>query len=146
MRYNLEKAIDKQKFKERCNRLFEEQAIVDLTKWTPKRTLPQNRYLHLLFTWFAIEYGESADYVKQYFYKQVANPDIFLTQFVNVKTGEVREDWKSTKDLSVDEMRVSIERFRDWASKEAEIYLPSADERDFLNEIEIQEKSQKLHR
>jgi hypothetical protein len=35
-------------------------------------------------------------------------------------------------------MTTAIERFRNWSSQEAGVYLPSPDEREFLREIEME--------
>ncbi len=71
-------------------------------------------------------------------FKQLVNPELFKTEHVNRKTGEVREAWKSTADLDTKQMTLAVDRFRNYASKEAGIYLPEADEREFLENIEIE--------
>ena len=85
-----------------------------------------------------MEYGETPEYVKQDIFKKLVNPQIFLTEYVNYKTGEVREAWRSTADLNTKEMTTAIDNFRDYASKEAGIYLPTPDDLISLNEIERQ--------
>ena len=68
---------------------------------------------------------------------------IFEYQFINKKTGEVRIEYKSLANISKDELTVAINRFRDYASKEAGIYLPEPKDLNFLREIEIQIENNK---
>lgn len=136
MKYTLSKPIDKQKFKELCNRLYEDGAYVELRKINQNRSISQNSYLHLLIGWFALEYGESTEYIKEEIFKKTVNKELFLGEFVNRKTGEVRTDWRSSAALSTKEMTLAIDRFRDYSSKEAGIYLPEANERQYLHQIE----------
>ena len=105
-----------------------------------KRSLSINAYLHVLICYFAIEYGETKEYVKNHFYKKCANRDIFSTTFQNKKQGYERGILRSSSDLTDKEMSLSIERFKDYSAKEAGILLPPADNKEFLehcmNEIE----------
>ena len=138
MIFNANNEFDIQRAKERLGYLIEKKKIFEITEKKPKRTYSQNNYIHLLFAWFALEYGETPEYVKQEIFKKLVNPQIFLTEYVNYKTGEVREAWRSTADLNTKEMTTAIDNFRDYASKEAGIYLPTPDDLNSLNEIEIQ--------
>ena len=45
---------------------------------------------------------------------------------------------RSTRDLDKGEMQLAIERFRNWSSMNAGIYLPSADEHRLLELAEIE--------
>lgn len=138
MKYNLNNPIDQQRYKERADSLLEKKCIVELREIKPNRSLSQNRYLHLLIGWFAVEYGETMDYVKQEIFKKVVNKELFLTVFQNRKTGKVREDYKSTASLDSRELTLAIERFRNWSSKESGIYLPQANETEYLAQVEIE--------
>ena len=138
MIFNASNEFDIQRAKERLGYLIEKKKTFEITEKNPKRTYSQNNYIHLLFAWFALEYGETPEYVKQDIFKKLVNPQIFLTEYVNYKTGEVREAWRSTADLNTKEMTTAIDNFRDYASKEAGIYLPTPDDLNSLNEIERQ--------
>jgi len=109
---------------------------VELKVKHPKRTLSQNAYLHLILAWYAIEYGETADFVKQDIFKKQINRQIFETEYVNEKTGECRQDWRSTASLSTAEMTLAIERFRNYASIYAGIYLPQPEDELMIKELE----------
>ena len=138
MIFNASNEFDIQRAKERLGYLIDKKKTFEITEKKSKRTYSQNNYIHLLFAWFALEYGETPEYVKQEIFKKLVNPQIFLTEYVNYKTGEVREAWRSTADLNTKEMTTAIDNFRDYASKEAGIYLPTPDDLNSLNEIERQ--------
>ena len=138
MIFNASNEFDIQRAKERLGYLIDKKKTFEITEKKPKRTYSQNNYIHLLFAWFALEYGETPEYVKQEIFKKLVNPQIFLTEYANYKTGEVREAWRSTADLNTKEMTTAIDNFRDYASKEAGIYLPTPDDLNSLNEIERQ--------
>lgn len=138
MIFNASNEFDIQRAKERLGYLIDKKKTFEITEKKPKRTYSQNNYIHLLFAWFALEYGETPEYVKQEIFKKLVNHEIFLTEYVNYKTGEVRAAWRSTADLNTKEMTTAIDNFRDYASKEAGIYLPTPDDLNSLNEIERQ--------
>lgn len=138
MIYNSKKEIDVQNAIDRINWLIKNKKLFELTQKREKRTIRQNRYEHLLFSWFALEYGETKEYVKQVIFKQWVNPEIFKTEYVNEKTGEIREAWRSTADLDTKEKTLAIDRFRDYSSKEAGIYLPEPRDLVSLQEMEIE--------
>ena len=80
MIYDLSNILEKQRFKRRCNQLYKAGVMVELAEKKPKRTIPQNAYLHLILGWFAIETGNTLDFVKQKYVKQHVNPDIFVIE------------------------------------------------------------------
>ncbi|WP_372776480.1 hypothetical protein [Mangrovibacterium sp.] len=100
------------------------------------RTDRQNRYLHLILSYFALQVGETLDYIKQEIFKKEINPDIFKTIRVNPKSGKKRTDWRTTAGLNTKEMSVSIDRFRRWCSQKTGIYIPEANEHQFLDQIQ----------
>ena len=57
--------FDKQRAKSRFFKLLEKGAIIELTEKKPKRTINQNRYLHLILAWFGYETGYTLDEVNQ---------------------------------------------------------------------------------
>lgn len=138
MKYDLRSKIDRERFTTRANKLFEDEKYVELKRILPVRSNQQNKYLHVLIAYFAVEYGEQTEYVKQYFFKQICNEEIFKDEYTNPKTKAVRISWKSSADIDSGEMTTAIERFRDYASKEAGIYLPDPNEQEFLQHCEIE--------
>lgn len=136
MLYDLRNPLDRERFKRRCNALYQKQGIVDLSEKT-KRSSQSNRYLHLILSYLAIETGNTLDYVKEVFYKRTANKELFLREKEDEILGKV-EYLRSSADLSKEEMTLSIDRFRDWSSQTAGVYLPSANEQEFLASIEYE--------
>lgn len=134
MIYNLTNEFEVPKFKEKVAKLLSEGATVELKKVYPKRSLAQNNYLHLLLGYFGSEYGLSIEEVKLDIFKRTCNPDLFKRSGTNKKGLRV-EFLRSTAELSSAEMTTAIERFRNWSSAVAGIYLPSANEQEFLTHV-----------
>lgn len=135
MLYNLSNPLDKQNFLTRAEALAARGEVVEL-KSRKHMSLNQNSYLHVLLDYFVCQYGESLEYVKTQYFKVLVNPDIFIFDKQDRFRGKVKS-LRSTADLTTEEMSVAIERFRNWSSKEAEIYLPSANEHILIREMEI---------
>lgn len=135
MLFNLQNEYDVPKFKAYVNKLFKERAVVEVKKKNPARTLAQNSYLHLLLGYFGTQYGCSLDEAKLDYYKRTCNRDLFERKAVN-KLGKEVTYLRSSAELTTAEMSLSIDRFRNFASSEAGIYLPSPNEREFLIHIQ----------
>ena len=131
MIYNLNNEYEAPKFKEKVERLLQEGATVELKKIHPKRSLAQNSYLHLLLGFFGSEYGLSVEEVKLDIFKRTCNAELFKRSHDNKKGVRV-EFLRSTAELTTAEMTTAIERFRNWSVAVAGIYLPSANEQEFL--------------
>jgi hypothetical protein len=142
--FNLKNRLDKERFKRRCNQLYKEGATVELTAKKPKRTLSQNSYLHLILGWFAIETGNTIDYVKREYFKRLKNPDIFLYEKDDPYLGKI-EVLRSSRDISTAEMTTAIERFRIWSSQAVGIDLPSPEDREFLWAIQTELERYKVY-
>lgn len=140
MLYNAEKPIDVQNAIAKIKYLIEKQVVFELKEKRKKRTYSQNNYQHLLFSWFALQTGYTVEEVKQEIYKKIVNP----TLFYEGEFGEMVkiERWRSTRDLDTAETTLAIDRFRDYAAKEAGIYLPEPNDLNILTEIEIQISNQ----
>jgi hypothetical protein len=136
MLYDLKNPLDRERFKRRCNALFTKQGIVELSEKT-QRSTQQNRYLHLLLGYLAIETGNTMDYAKEVFYKRTANKELFVREKEDDILGRI-EYLRSSAELSKEEMTLSIDRLRDWSSQTAGIYLPAANEQEFLASIEYE--------
>lgn len=142
MIYNLSDPLQKEQFKLRCNKLYSEGKTVELTEKT-NRTLKQNSYLHLILSYFALQYGESMEFIKVEFFKKLVNPDTFLLEKEDRILGKVKF-LRSSAALTPKEMTDCIERFRNWAAKEACIYLPAPNEHDMVGAMRLEvEKNKK---
>ena len=138
MYYDLSSPLQLQQAKTRFAKLESKGAIIELKEKSVQRTLQQNKYLHLTISYFASQYGESADYVKRNYFKIAANSELF----VKTKHDPLLErDVKyliSSADLSKDDMTTAIERWRNWSSKVAGIYIPPAVSIREIAEMEIE--------
>lgn len=140
MIFNLNNSFEHDRFKEYVNQLYKQKAIVEVKKKLPNRTLAQNRYFYLLLSWFASETGYSVEEVKIDIFKRLCNRDIFEREKTN-KKGKIIKTLRSSSELSTGEMTLAIERFRNYSSAQAGIYLPSPNENEFL--LHIQQEIEK---
>ena len=92
------------------------------------RTLNQNSYMHILVRIVASYTGETEYYAKQIYFKKMANPGIFYTMSKDTVTGKMVEVVRSSKELSIPEMRKAISAFRQWAleASDGKLILPDA--------------------
>ena len=137
MIYNTSNPLDKANFLLRAKKLAESGVIVDLIEKKPRRSLPQNKYLHVILAYFGTQTGNTTEWVKQQYYKKLVNPDLFIREKKDKYLGKIKV-LRSSADLDTAEMSLSIERFRNWAAQEAGIYIPSADESILIQQMEIE--------
>lgn len=138
MKYDLSNQSDRERLMEHVRQAVEKrEGIVEFTTKKRQRSLPQNRYLHVILSYFASQYGESMEYVKEKFFKEVCNRDLFY-RLVNDRILGYTERVRSTADLTTEEMSLAIERFRDFCAMNAGIYIPSSDEHGLLELAEIE--------
>lgn len=137
MIYDTSNPLDKANFLLRTKKLAESGKVIELTEKKPRRSLPQNKYLHVLLAYFGTQTGNTLEWVKQQYYKKLVNPDLFIQEKEDKYLGKIKV-LRSSADLDTAEMSLSIERFRNWAAQEAGIYIPSADEAIFIQQMEIE--------
>ncbi|MFC2372584.1 hypothetical protein [Segatella oris] len=137
MIYDTSNPLDKANFLLRAKKLVERGKIVELTEKKPRRSLPQNKYLHVLLAYFGTQTGNTLEWVKHQYYKKLVNPDLFIREKEDKYLGKIKV-LRSSADLDTSEFSLSIERFRNWASQEAGVYLPSADEYIIIQQMEIE--------
>ena len=135
MLYNLSNPLDRERFAARANALLQKGSVIELTEKT-LRSHNQNSYLHLIIGTIATDVGVSLEYAKREYFKKLVNREIFIRKAQDRFSGEI-EIIRSSADLSVEEMRVAIDRFRMWASQNG-FYLPSPEDKDRLRDIEIE--------
>ena len=145
MRYDGGNPLHAAQARAKLEKLIKEKKQFDLTEKKPKRTISQNSYLHLCLAYFASQYGERAEYVKEQYYKRHVNPLTFVRHREDRLLGRV-EYLRSTADLDTRELSLTLERFRTWAAQEAGIYIPEPDEERLiaLCEIEIERNKEYL--
>jgi hypothetical protein len=137
MLYDTSNPLDKANFLLRAKKLAESGVIVDLTEKKPRRSLPQNKYLHVILAYFGTQTGNTLEWVKQQYYKKLVNPDLFIREKEDKYLGRIKV-LRSSADLDTAEMSLSVDRFRNWATQEAGIYIPSADEAILIQQMEIE--------
>lgn len=144
MVYDLNTGIDRERFKRRVNALYERRAVVECSEHKPKRSSPQNRYLHVILGEFAMQTGNTMDYVKVEYFKRLCNRELFVrTKYDDLAKKEV-EVLRSSKDLDTGEMTTAIERFRNWAASEAGIELPDPNDQEWIAYIEREMQHQRV--
>lgn len=140
--YDLSRELERAQFRERCNYLYRKGCRVELTEKKGVRTLRQNSYLHLLLSYFALQIGEKAEYVKQELFKRRVNHSYFVREREDRFFGKVLI-LRSSRELDTKELTDCIDRFRDWAVQEAGIYLPAANENAMVGEMEREVEAHK---
>ena len=137
MIYDTSNPLDKANFMLRAKKLAESGKVIELTEKKPRRSLPQNKYLHVILAYFGAQTGNTLEWVKRQYYKKLVNPDLFIREKEDKYLGRIKV-LRSSADLDTSEFSLSVERFRIWASQEAGIYLPSADEYIIIQQMEIE--------
>lgn len=115
----------------RAQQLASAQKIVELTEKKKRRSINQNSYLHLILGYFASQYGCDLEYAKKNYFKILCNKDIFYKKIHDEFLGEITV-LRSSSELDTGEMTTAINRFRNWSSMTAGIYLPEANEHEQL--------------
>lgn len=133
MLYDLSKELDRERFKVKVKVLIEKGTRVEITQKT-YRSIQQNRYLHLLLGVVAMETGNTLEYVKEYYFKRLVNPSIFVLEQQDRLIGKV-SIVKSSARITKEEMSIAIDRFKKWGASEG-FYLPGCDNEKALAEIE----------
>lgn len=145
MLYDLSNELQAGNFKKRCNLLFKKRCIVELTEKKPQRTLRQNAYLHSALGYFGLQLGYRIDEVKDWYFKETCNPDLFVREADDLLTGQRRKKLRSSADLNTEEMTLAIERFRNWAADVAGVYIPSPAEHRLVEQMEIEVNRGRLY-
>lgn len=134
MIFKTEIPIQRQQAIERFEYLIKNKKRIELIEKKPKRTINQNKYLHLLLGIFGLHFGYTLEEVKQYIFKKVVNPEIFYEgdkEYYGTKV----DKWRSTADLDKGELTICIERFRNF-SNDLGYYLASPQEHAELQHYE----------
>ena len=135
MTYDLSNPLDIRRYNARRSLLERKGAVVELTEVTG-RSGSQNRYLHVIIGAMALETGNTLEYAKEWYYKRLANPDIFVKERSDRLAGRVTV-LRSSADLTKEEMSLSIDRFKAWAAERG-YYLPEPGDDGLLRRIEYE--------
>lgn len=137
MQYDGSNPLHAQQAKAKLEKLIKEQKVFELTEKKPKRSLSQNKYLHVILAYFGCQIGETMEYVKRNYYKILCNKDTFVREREDKFLGKIKY-LRSSTDLDSSEMSMTIERFRNFASSEVGVYIPSPDEERLIQLMEIE--------
>ena len=137
MIYDLSTPLGIENFKARSDYLIRKGVVVELTEKSKNRTIRQNKYLHLILSYFATQTGNTTEWVKQKYFKIHVNPQIFIRTRNDNFVGNIKY-LRSTSELDTAEITTAIERFRNWSSSEAGIYLPSPEDNNMIIAMEIE--------
>lgn len=118
MKYDLNKEHDRIAVQVRLNKLKGDGAMVELTKINPRRTILQNRYIHVLFALFGIEFGYTLDEAKTFLKRECS----FMT-YEKAGTKFLRH----TSQMQTDELTKFIDWVRTYSAQQG-LYLPTPDE------------------
>ncbi len=134
--FNLHNEYERQQFKEYCNMIYKAcmsspLGLVEVKRKHRQRSLSQNAYLHVCLGYYASEFGYTIEEVKQDIFKKQLNKDIFEVERVN-RRGQKVKRLRSSRDLDTEEMTRAIERFRNWSSAVAGLYIPAPNETEAL--------------
>jgi hypothetical protein len=131
MKFNLDNKTECEEAFEYLTELVGKHAIAEVIKVSPKRTLSQNSYLHLIIAAFGNHFGYTAEEAKMVY--KYLNAEVYRYKHKNLTF------WRSSADLSKDEMTGTIDKFRQ-ASANQGYDLPLALDQEWLmrlgNEVE----------
>lgn len=133
--FNLKYEIAVQNFDLWTAKMKAEKKRVKVEDLEPK-SLSQNAYIHLLFSWVALNTGYTKEYVKQVLFKQFANKDIFVIECVNEQNGEVYNYIRSWATVTKSEADIAISRFIDYCKVNGDISIPDKDNKADISYIQ----------
>lgn len=131
MKYRLSDPTEVRKAADRLAYLVSKEKVVNITEVQAKRTLSQNRYLHLLLGAFGLHFGYTVEESKQ-IYKSVNK---LIYRYKKGVKGAERTFYRSSADLNKDEMAITIDKFMKVAAEQG-CTLPLATDQNWLMEIE----------
>jgi len=118
VKYDLSKEVDRISVQVRLNKLKDTGAIVELKALKPQRTIQQNKYLHVLFSLFGIEFGYTLDEAKTLLKRECS----FMTYEKNGK-----KFLRHTSKMQTDELTKFIDWFRTYSAQQG-LYLLTSEE------------------
>ena len=124
---NTKNPLEVQNLRLKIEKLIEKQSMVEVVEKKAK-TLQQLKYLHTILAYFGLQTGNTLDEVKTCYFKRIVNRDLFVRQKHDDLLRTDREYVISTAKLTKEELSEAIERFRNWSSNVAGIYIPSSEE------------------
>jgi len=139
MKYDLSNPLHRVQATTRLDALCKRgRGVVELREVRHGRTDRQNKYLHVCIAYLALQVGETAEYAKREWYKRAANRDVYEYAATDRLTGMEVTRLRSSRELSTDELTLTLERFRNWSARVAGVYIPSPDEHELVERMEVE--------
>lgn len=114
--------------------------LAEVKKISPKRSINQNSYLHLLLGAFGNHFGYTLEEAKL-IYKQL---NFELYQYTKEVRGKTHTFWRSSADLTKEEMAKSIDTLMQWSEKGG-YKLPPATDQEWLRQVENEIEGSKYY-
>jgi hypothetical protein len=127
MKFNLDNETEANEAFEYLTELVGKHALAEVVKVSPKRSLNQNSYLHLIIAAFGNHFGYTAEEAKLVY--KYLNAEIYRYKKKSLTF------WRSSADLTKDEMTITIDKFRR-ASEKQGYPLPLAIDQEWLRKIQ----------
>ena len=137
MLYDTRKLYDLEKLHAKLRHLEQKGKVVELRERQTGRTLSQNAYHAICIQFVANEAGETYDYVNTQYYKRACNYDLFVRVKEDKVLGPVHY-LRSSRDLTKEEMSLSIDRFRNWASLQLGLYIPDPRDKELAEQFIVE--------
>lgn len=144
MKFDTSIKEEKEKAEEYFNSLISKKYVIDVSRKFNRRTLAQNSYLHLLLNYCSLIMGEESSFFKEFIWKREIAPIVFKTIYRNPVTGEERDSYRSSSDLSTKEITIAIEKLVKWSAENLKIELPDANDFSKLRKIENEIERNKI--
>lgn len=141
MKFNLSNPTELDEAKKYLGLLIVDGKRVEIKEVKPRRSLPQNSYLHVLLGAFGAHFGYSMEQAKALYKRLPGNKELYIQHFE--QNGVKFEYERSSAKLDKLEMTKSIETLREWSAKMG-YPLPTATDQAWLdslqNEVERNER------
>ena len=118
MNYDLRDKNNRKRFIRYANSLLRNERTLVSLEDKSNRTLNQNSYIHVLCRIMAEGTGTTEHYAKQVYFKELANPQLFIRVTKDPLTNEMVKTIRSTCDLTIQEMSAAINNFIMWAAEQ----------------------------
>lgn len=118
MNYDLRDKDNRKRFIRYANSLLRNERTLVSLEDKSNRTLNQNSYIHVLCRIMAEGTGTTEHYAKQVYFKELANPQLFIRVTKDPLTNEMVKTIRSTCDLTIQEMSAAINNFIMWAAEQ----------------------------
>lgn len=127
MKYSLANPSEAERAQDYLTQLMKGKKTVEIKLVSPRRSLSQNSYLHLLLSAYGQHFGYTLDEAKE-LYKRM-NTIIYGYE----KNGQMF--YRSSADLESADMARSIDRFRQHSAEQG-YPLPTAEDKAWLSELD----------